>query len=164
MTKITFTIALLISFFGFQMNSCSPINNSNNEMIHTGPDKFTSLVVFFKKEATREEIENFYNHVISVPRPDRRGRNLPDGVALQYLVRNGDHEGVGMTFSTEATPEQREKLKKAIEESPIVYKVYENVVPNEIKDLPGAKKEEPNKTPDTRPIKEPTNSVINSNS
>jgi hypothetical protein len=104
-------------------------------MIEFGPDKFTSLAVFFKKEATREQIETFYKDVISVSRPDLRGQELPEGVALRYQIRNGDYEGVGITFSKDATSEQREQLKRAVESSPIVYKIYENVVPNEIKDL-----------------------------
>lgn len=70
-----------------------------------------------------------------MPRPDLGGHDLPDGVAVQYLVRNADYEGVGITFSTDATLEQREQLKKAIGSSPIVYKVFENIVPDEITDL-----------------------------
>ena len=130
-----FIIFLVIPLFGLQVNSCNTDKNSDNKMIHFGPDKFTSLVIFFKKDATRQQIETFYNDVISVRRPDLKGYDLPDGVALRYLIKNGDYEGVGITFSTDATPEQREKLKKAIRESPIVYKVYENVVPSEIKNL-----------------------------
>ncbi len=164
MTKVIFGLFLIISVFGFQINSCDLGKKSSDDKIKFGPDKFTSLAVFFKKESTRKQIESFYNDVISVPHPEGRGYYLPDGVVLQYQIRNGDYEGVGITFSTKATPAQREKLKRAIEESPIVYKVYENVVPNEINDLPGVKKEETNKIPDTRPAKELKNVVTNSNS
>ncbi len=130
-----FVFFLTVSLLGFQSDACNTSKKSSDEMIKFGPDKFTSLVVFFKKEATREQIETFYNNVVSVSRPDLKGHDLPEGVALQYQVKNGEYEGVGITFSTDATPEQREKLKKAIESSPIVYKVYENVVPKEINDL-----------------------------
>jgi len=102
-------------------------------MIKFGSDKFTSLAVFFKKEATREQIDAFYKDVISVSCPDDSEQALPEGVALRYQIRNGGYEGVGITFAKDATLEQREQLKRAIESSPIVYKVFENVVPNEIK-------------------------------
>jgi hypothetical protein len=131
---------LTVSLLAFQSNSCITNKKSSDEMIKFGPDKFTSLVIFFRKEATREQIETFYNDVISVSRPELRGYDLPEGVVLKYQIRNGGYEGVGITFSTDATPEQREKLKKAIESSPIIFRVYENVVPNEIKDLDEANK------------------------
>jgi hypothetical protein len=142
MMKPIIVFSLIISLLGFQFNSCDRSKKSSDERVKFGPDKFTSLVVFFKKEATREQIETFYKDVISAYRPNLKGYDLPDGVALRYLIRNGDYEGVGITFSTDATPEQREQLKKAVKESPIVYRVYENVVPNEIKDLdqPGNEK------------------------
>lgn len=129
----TLFILLAILLLGVQLNSCSG-KNSSNEITPFGPNELTGLVIFFKKGTTREQIETFYEDVVSVPRPDK-GYDLPDGVALRYSIRNGDYEGVGITFSTDATPEQREKLKQAIKGSPVVYKVYENVVPNEIKDL-----------------------------
>ena len=50
-------------------------------------------------------------------------------------IRNSDFEDYAINFSKDATPEQRKRLKKAIEVSPIVYRVYEDIVPNEIKDL-----------------------------
>ncbi|MGH9946913.1 MAG: hypothetical protein ACRD6X_06930 [Pyrinomonadaceae bacterium] len=134
MTKSLIVFSLMLSLFGFQVRSCDSERKSD-EMIKFGPDKFTSIVVFFKKETTTEQKEAFENTVISKPHPEGKGHDLPDGVVLSYFIRNGDYEGYGLTFSTDATPRQREQLKKAINESSIVYKVYEDVVPNEIKDL-----------------------------
>lgn len=131
MMKTIFLIFFIVSLFGFQLNSCS----SNDEMIEFGPNNVTNLVVFFNKYTDRKQIENFYKDVISVSRSDGRGHNLPKGVALQYQIKKGDYEGVGINFSNDATLEQREKLKKAVENSPIVYKVYVNIVPSKIKDL-----------------------------
>ena len=100
-----------------------------------GPNDPTDLVFFYKKDATYEQKELFQNTVIHKPHPEGRGFDLQDGVIDLFIVRNSSYEGYGINFSKNATPEQREKLKKAIEGSPIVYKVYENVVPNKIKDL-----------------------------
>jgi hypothetical protein len=66
----------------------------------------------------------------------RLGHAHQDGIADLMLGRIiDDYDGGVINFSKNATLEQREKLKKTIEESPIVYKVYEHVVPSEIQDL-----------------------------
>jgi hypothetical protein len=58
-----------------------------------------------------------------------------DEVTYQFSVVENGYKGMGINFSTEATSELKERLKKSMRESPIVHKVYENVVPSEIKDL-----------------------------
>jgi hypothetical protein len=102
-----------------------------------GPSKNTNLVVFFNKGVSHEQIKTFYDDILSKPSPygKNTGYDLQDGMASRFRLLNGNYEGVGINFSTDVTPEQRERLKKNIRESPIVYKVYENVVPSEIKDL-----------------------------
>lgn len=141
MIRISFLCFLLGFSFGFQTNSCNPTkptdnaNNEYGEMTKIGPGESTSLVLFYKKGTTHDQIELFEANVTSVPRLDNRGRDLPEGVVSTYSVRNRDYEGMGINFRPNATLEQREKLKKAIEDSPIVYKIYENVTPDTIKDL-----------------------------
>ena len=118
---------LIASFFvfGLQINSCN--QKGDDKLVELGgPAKRTNVVVFFKKETTNEEMNAFWQNVL---------KTEAYKLALQFRIINNSYEGVGVNFSTDATPEQRERLKKAIKESPIVYKVYENVVPNEIKDL-----------------------------
>ena len=58
-----------------------------------------------------------------------------DGVKAVFGIDKNGYEGFGIAFRPEATKEQREDIKKLLKESPVIYKVYENVVPNEIKDL-----------------------------
>lgn len=98
-----------------------------------GPEDRNDLVFFYRKDATYEQKEHFQNTVTHKPHPEGKGYYLQDGVIDLFIVRNSDFEGYAINFSKNATPEQREKLKRAIESSPIVYKVFENVVPNEIK-------------------------------
>jgi hypothetical protein len=97
-----------------------------------GPGDENDLVFFYRRDATYEQKELFQNTVIHKLDPNR-GYRLQDGVIDLFLVRNSDYEGYAINFSKDATLEQREQLKRAIESSPIVYKVFENVVPNEIK-------------------------------
>jgi hypothetical protein len=98
-----------------------------------GPEDRNDLVFFYKKDTSYEQKELFQNTVIHKPHPEGKGYYLQDGVIDLLSIRNSDFEGYAINFSKDATPEQRERLKKAIESSPIIYKVYENVVPNEIK-------------------------------
>jgi len=111
---------------------------SNHEWVDMGgPTKNTSLLFFFKKDATREQIQAFHDNVLSKPSPygPNAGRDLPDGVAADFRVLNCSYEGVGINFSSDSTPQQRVKLRNQIRESQIVFRVYENLVPSEIKDL-----------------------------
>ena len=132
--RVYATFLLTIIVIGIGVMSCVNTSVSNADKTKFGPGQRTSLIVFFNKNTTHEQIEKFYNETISIARPDGT-YSLARGVALQFQVRNGDYEGVGMTFAADATPEERTQLKTVINSSPIVYKIYENVVANEIKDL-----------------------------
>ena len=100
-----------------------------------GPNDKVELVFFYKKGMSYEEKQFFENNILHKPDPDGKGYNLQQGVAGEFLVRTSDYEGYAIEFYPNTSLEQCEQLKKAIELSPVVYKVYENVVPNEIKDL-----------------------------
>jgi hypothetical protein len=128
-------LLFLMPFAFFQINSCSQSNDKWVDM--GGPNRKTSLVAFFKKGTSHDQISKFKETVLSKPSPygPNTGRDLPDGVAEDFLVRNCSYEGVGINFSTAATGEQRGLLRKRMRESEIVLKVYEDVIPSEIKDL-----------------------------
>ena len=118
----------------FQATSCTH-RPAEKWVKMTGPNDPVSLVFFFKKGTTYEQKESFDKTVITYPHPKGKGYYLQDGIAGRFNVVNSGYEGYAIQFSTDATHEQRERLKKNIRESPIVYKVYENVAPSEIKDL-----------------------------
>ena len=50
------------------------------------------------------------------------------------VVING-YVGEALNFQPDATEEQKAFVKKRVSDSPLIYKVYENVVPNRIRDL-----------------------------
>ncbi len=133
--KFFLFLLVLSSSFLFQTPSCrqqedAPVvkwkgNNDRND-----------LVFLFRKGITYEQKEAFQNTILYKPRADGRGQDHQDGVVDTMVgTIKDDYEGGIVNFSQDATLEQRERLKKAIEASPIVYKVYENVVPSQIKDL-----------------------------
>lgn len=133
--KILLILQIILLSFIFQTPSCH--QKEDDSMIKwKGMNDVNDIVFLYKKGVTYEQKEMFQNKVLSKERPDGRGQDNPDGVIDLMLGRViGDYDGGTINFSKNATLEQREKLKKAIESSPIVYKVYENVVPNEIKGL-----------------------------
>ena len=56
------------------------------------------------------------------------------GLILRVSSVQG-HEGTAVRFTANSSPAQRRMIKAAILSSPIVYKLLENVVPTEVKNL-----------------------------
>lgn len=127
MKKYLIILILLIMPF---MVACQ--QKANDEMISISPDQKSDIVVFFKKGTKNEEINYFLDNVAGRQRPDGRGIEFLDGMQSQFQIRNQDYEGFAIELSENATQEERENILKAINSSPIVYKVFENVVPNEV--------------------------------
>ena len=118
----------------FLILSCTA--RQNDELVHFGPDETTDLVFFFRKDTPRKEIENFLmkDGLVS---PSQKGSGfvLPDGMVTGFEVIVNDHSGFGLNYKTDATEQHREAIKQRVCNSPLIYKIYENVRPNEITDL-----------------------------
>lgn len=95
--------------------------------------KKVELVFFFHKDSSLKQQEYFHENILMEKR--ERGYWTREGVQAVFGLNIGGFEGRGIKFLPNATSEQRDDIKKRIKDSPIVYKVYENVVPNEINDL-----------------------------
>jgi hypothetical protein len=108
---------------GLHFGGCRK-QEENNWVEWGGPNKRTHLLIFFKQGTTNAEVNAFLRDVI-----DMEAYNL----AFRFRAIKDDHEGVGVNFSTNSTPEQREQLKRNVSQSPIVYRIYEDVVPNEVR-------------------------------
>lgn len=117
-------IAIWLLCAAFCLTACD--RSEADRVTPFGPNHPSSLVVFFKIGTTHEQIEAFYDDVVNVESKD---------LALRYRLINGKYVGVAVNFSTDTTFEQRERLKRRVQESPIVHRFYENVVPREINDL-----------------------------
>ena len=50
-------------------------------------------------------------------------------------VSKDGHQGYAITFFEGATPEQRERLIAKVKASPLVYKVVEDVAPDDVKKI-----------------------------
>jgi hypothetical protein len=104
-------------------NAC----NQPPEPLHPiGPDKQVSMVVYFTSGTDHDAIESFWENTL------HPGENK---LAMVFLTSKQDHLGVAFTFSNQTTQEQRAALRRTVTESPIVYRVFENVNPDEIENL-----------------------------
>lgn len=133
--KIFLFLQLLFLLLFFQTTSC---NHQEVDPIikWKGLDNENDIVFLFKKNTTYKNIEDFKHNVLYKPYVEGYGRDHQDGIAdLTVGIKISDFEGGFVNFSKDATFEQRKKLATDIESSPIIYKVYENIVPNEIKNI-----------------------------
>ena len=104
-------------------------------MISMGPEVAASLVIFFKKEATGDQIYEFGRTVTGIPDKKGSGYWFLPGMASRVGVDINDYKGVAVVYTANATEEEKAFIEKRVSKSPIVYKIYKNVVPNDIKDL-----------------------------
>ena len=96
-------------------------------------DSKVELIFFFRKDIQREERDKFYENALN--RPVAGGYWPRDGVKSTFGIDRDGYEGFGITFQEDATKEQKDEIKKLLKESPLIHKVYENVIPNQIGDL-----------------------------
>ena len=120
-------IAVFIFFALVQSQSCSK-QGEVKEIFNV--DSKAELLFFFKKESSKEARNYFYENMLN--KPVQSGYLPRDGVQALFGVDRNGYEGFGITFRSDATKEQREDIKKRLGESPIVYKVFENVLPKEV--------------------------------
>ena len=108
----------------------------HEKMVPIGPEVQASLVVYFKHGTTHDQIEYFWQNVLSSPDPNGRGHWPREGIGMIGREKAVEgHEGVSVSFRGNATEAQREQIKRAVSASSIVFKVLENVAPANVKKL-----------------------------
>jgi hypothetical protein len=106
------------------------------EMVPIGPDVKADLVIFFNLDATHDQIETFWQETLSAK--SNKGYMTRPGIReILRLLPVQDHEAIAVTFFPNATPAQRDDVKARVKSSPLVYKVLEDVVPQDIKSIEG---------------------------
>jgi hypothetical protein len=96
-----------------------------------GPDQKASLVIYFRRGTTDEQVEEFRSSVLT-------GTAEPsEYLRLRPSQANG-HEGVALTFSTDTHPEQLSRYVEKIEHDNRVERVYRDVAPTAIQPLPNS--------------------------
>jgi hypothetical protein len=105
-------------------------------MVPIGPDVKADLVIFFNVDATHDQIETFWEETLSIK--SNKGYTPRPGIReLLRLLPLQEHEGIAVTFFPNATPAEREDIKTRVKSSPLVYKVLEDVVPQDIQSIEG---------------------------
>lgn len=116
--------------------SCSEPAPQSVEMVKIGPDASAAIVVYFMQGTSEEQIARFDAEVISTLRPDGRGEMFRNGIGgyLRLLPFQAQgHDAIAITFHNNATEEQRRSVKESMKSNEIVYKLFENIAPKDIK-------------------------------
>jgi hypothetical protein len=122
-----------IAAFGLIQLACP---HHQDQVRPIGPQVKASLVIYFKQSVADQQIEDFWHEVLSTPDPEGRGYYHRDGVGdISRIYPVQGHEGISMTFFPDATKEERIAVESDIRSSPIVYKIFENVAPADIKKI-----------------------------
>jgi hypothetical protein len=101
-----------------------------------GPDAKADLLIYFNGDASHDQIDAFHKTVLSRPDPEGRGDDLAPGIGMLLAIGPVEgHKGFAITFFQHATPNHRQELMRAVRQSPVVYKVLENRVPDSVDTL-----------------------------
>ena len=152
MKKLILTIAICFVSIGLA-SSCQAQRDERINVM--SPDVPAELVFFFKKETDWKEILEFNRTVIGIPAPNGTGYSSLPGMMTKVKIDVDGFEGEAINFQPDASDEEKAFVKKRVQGSPLVYKIYENVVPREISDLnPDRKTAQPsNKVSEPSPRK-----------
>lgn len=160
MKKLVLTIAICFTSFGFASSCRAQQDERINVM---SPDVRAELVFFFKEGTDWEEILEFNRTVIGIPARNGTGYSSLPGMMTTVKIEINGYEGEAINFQPNATEEEKAFVKKRVKESPLIYRIYENVVPDEITDLPDADNTEGGKSnndPAAKPTRKPNKVVI----
>ena len=125
--------AVILLVLSFVLVSCGYPDTPMTKL--KGPNDQVELLFFFKRETTTKQMELFLNQTLSRPHADKPGHALPDGVSGTFLVRNEGFVGYAIEFYQEASQEQRADVKRTLESSGVVLRVYEDVVPSQLRNI-----------------------------
>lgn len=128
------TVLFLVVVFSIACSSQHPPNN-DDDIIRMGPNERADLVLFFKRGTDWKEILEFNHSVIGIPNKSGSGFQSLPGMMSKIKIQIYGFEGEAINFKPNATDEEKTFLKKSVEASPLVYKIYENVIPEAINDL-----------------------------
>jgi hypothetical protein len=108
---------------------------ANERMVPIGPDVVANEVAYFNAGATLEQINDFHDLTLMEPRPDGRGRDFKPGI-VSYLglvpSQAHGHDGFAIELSPSMPQESRDQLQRALEQSPLVFRVYHDIAPTDI--------------------------------
>ena len=104
------------------------------KIVKFGPQVKASLVILLKPGLTDEEVEDFRRNVLQITSSSEGERKYLAGVR-QYLRVPAieKHEAIALTFQDDISKMEREEVMRRVRSSPLVFKVYEDIAPADIK-------------------------------
>ncbi len=128
----------IVFFVGVKVLEAAGLNRwLNAPLVHFGPDVRSSLVVYYETGASQKEISHFQDVQLYQTRPDGHGKDLKPGIrTFLRLIPSHDHGhyGFALNLDPRMRPEERESLISSLSTSPLVFKVFRDVIPNSIPD------------------------------
>jgi len=108
----------------------------HEQMVSIGPDQKASAVIYFRKEITQQQVEDFRSTVLMGPAlRGRDGRDYPTFVSMYLRLipsqANG-HWAIALTFLDNAPPDKVEAYLATIKADSRVETVFLNTSPNSI--------------------------------
>lgn len=103
-------------------------------VVKFGPDVKADLVIVFKSDVLSEQVEDFRRNVLQITTSTEGEREYSSGIR-QYLrvLPIQEHEAIALTFYESITLTQREEIMRRVKSSPLVYRVFEDVAPANVK-------------------------------
>lgn len=90
------------------------------------PEEISSIIVF-KKGVTNDQVNDFWNTILSTEGSDKRGFETIPGVrTISSLQTKNGNEAIAFSFFPNATEEQKQFVFTKVKSSPIVYQLLEN--------------------------------------
>jgi ketosteroid isomerase-like protein len=104
------------------------------KIVKFGPQVKASLVIVLKSGLKDEEVEAFRRDVLQITSSNEGERKYLAGVS-QYLRVPAieKHEAIALTFHENISKAERDEVKRRVNSSPLVFKVYEDIAPVDIK-------------------------------
>lgn len=131
--KHSFRLPLIVCVAGLLGGACFS-SRPENEMRPIGPDVTYDLLIYFRNDASHDQIDTIHKTVLSRPDPEGRGHYLAPGVGMLLAIGPVEgHAGFAINFLPSATIDQRRDLIQAVKKSVIVYRVLENTIPDNVK-------------------------------
>ena len=123
--------ALLASFYVTYGIGTGIKGSRQDKVVKFGPDVKSDLVILFKSETDRRQIDAFDENVLYEP-DYGRGHSFRPGIGSILSVSVGHHSGYAIMFSPSIKESEKTALMQRITLSPIVYKLFRGIAANEI--------------------------------
>mgnify|MGYP000312408591 CR=1 FL=1 len=123
-------IVLVMTFIG--LAGCYPQFDYVEEF---GPQVRTNLLIFFNEETSNDSTEEFWYQMFMLPDP-RGGFQMQDGICrIGRAASIQEHQAISVDFCRNITPAQKDEIMARVRASPIVFKIFEDVIPAEVKEI-----------------------------